>query len=265
MLSTGNLVLLVAPLAVGGVLAALNASSLNDAMERSEAWVRERQKGTSSSSNAFSKYAANPLLWVVVMFCDWTDGFAHRGLKNGVRVSATLYLVAVWLFLLFTALKVVLMLAMVAAVLYVFFKVLASSNDTVREGYESGRRVVDSRVRSEPEDVLDHVGLKGENVYSGTNWFNDELKGRVDDHGNIYRGTNWLNEERIGRIDLDGNVYRGTNFLNEEKVGHIDADGTIHKGTNWFNVKKTGRIDAEGNIHEGTNWFNEQKKGRTGN
>jgi hypothetical protein len=106
--------------------------------------------------------------------------------------------------------------------------------------------------------------LRGQNLYSGTNWFDEELKGRVDEQGNIYKGTNWLNEEKIGRLDNDGNIIRGTHFLNEEVVGRIDNQGNIHKGTNWFNEEKVGRIDKEGAVYQGTNWWNEKKIGRSG-
>lgn len=259
-----NIILLFAPVAIGGILAAINADGLNETTERIEAWTRQRQQRSSSSTGSFSKYVANPLLWSVVRFYDWTDGFSHRGLKNGTRVAVTLYLIAAWLFILYSAVKIAIMLVVGAALLYVIVKILVHSNDDVRQGYNRARRAFDADTPREESDVLGQVGLRGKKVYSGTNWFNEELKGRVDDDGIIYKGTNWFNEERIGRIDDDGDILRGTNFLNEEKVGRIDRDGNLHKGTNWFNEEKTGRIDEDGNVHEGTNWFNEEKKGRTG-
>ncbi len=36
-------------------------------------------------------------------------------------------------------------------------------------------------------------------MYSGTNWFSEELKGRVDEEGTIHEGTNWFNEQKRGR------------------------------------------------------------------
>ena len=101
--------------------------------------------------------------------------------------------------------------------------------------------------------------VKGREIYAGTNWLNEELKGRIDKEGNIYRGTNWLNEEKIGRVDNDGNIFRGTHWLNEKVVGRIDDKGNIHKGTNWLNEEKVGRIDKKGTVYEGTNWLNEKK------
>lgn len=259
-----NILILISPLLVGGIIAAINANSVNGATEKVEAWSRRTQTKVSTKSGWFYRYIINPLLWTIVKFSDWTDSFTHRGLKNGVRVAATLYFIATWCFLIYMAAVIAIVLVIGALVLYIIFKILVNSNDDVKRGYEKGRSVFNSTTQNKNEDATDYAGLKGKKIYSGTNWFNEELKGRVDDEGNIYKGTNWFNEEKIGRIDEDGNIYAGTNFFNEEKVGRIDEDGNLHKGSNWFNEEKTGRIDEDGNIHKGTNWFNEEKKGRTG-
>jgi len=262
--ATINILILVSPLLVGGIIAAINANSVNDTTEKAEAWTRRTQIRVSARRGWFYSYIVNPILWTIVKFSDWTDSFTHRGLKNGARVAATLYLIAAWCFLIYAAFMIAVVLVIGAVIIYIVFKVLVSSNDNVRRGYEIGRGVFNSNKQNRKEDATDFVGLKGKKIYSGTNWFNEELKGRVDNEGNIYKGTNWFTEEKIGRIDEDGNIWKGTNFFNEEKVGRIDKDGNIHKGTNWFNEEKAGRIDKDGNIHKGTNWFNEEKKGRTG-
>ncbi len=253
---TTNIILLVSPVVIGGIIAAINTEGINNSTEKTEAWARRTQTKVSSKSGWFYNYIINPILWIIVKFCDWTDGFTHRGLKNGTRVAATLYMIAAWCFLLYLAFMVVLTIVIVGVILYIIFKVFLSSSDsstTTTYSYEKPER-----------DVSNMVGLKGKKIYSGTNWFNEELKGRVDKDGNLYRGTNWINEEKVGRIDKDGNIYKGSNWLNEEKSGRIDKDGNIHNGTNWLNEEKVGRIDENGNIHKGTNWFNEEKSGRTG-
>jgi len=261
---TINIILLLTPLVIGGVIAALNTESVNNTTEIAESWTRKTQSKVSRKDGWFSSYIANPILWIIVKFSDWTDSFTHRGLKNGVRVTATLYLITAWCFLLYAAFMILLVLAIVAVVLYIIFKVLINSNDDVKQGYEKGQRIFNSNNREREDIVNNYAGLQGKKVFSGTNWFNEELKGRVDDEGNIYKGTNWFNEEKIGRIDEDGNILEGTSFFNEKRVGRIDVDGNLHKGTNWFNEEKTGRIDKDGNIHRGTNWFNEEKTGRSG-
>ncbi len=256
-----NLLLWISPLLIGGIVALLNKDGINEFTEKIEAWIRERQQRTSISSNWFSSYILNSILWVVVKFSDWTDDFTHRGAKNGVRVAATLYFIATWLYILFALLAIAFFIAIAGVIIYIIFKVLLNNNEDFRKGFNAAHGVFGKKER---DDVTNYAGLKGNKIYEGTNWFNEELKGRVDEQGNIYRGTNWFNEDKIGRIDEDGNIFSGTNFFNEEKVGRIDEDGNVHKGTNWFNEEKTGRIDEDGNIHKGTNWFNEEKTGRTG-
>ncbi|MDY0343027.1 MAG: hypothetical protein RBR28_05600 [Lentimicrobium sp.] len=262
---TINILILVSPLLVGGIIAAINANSVNDTTEKAEAWTRRTQINVSAKSGWFYSYIVNPMLWTIVKLSDWTDSFTHRGLKNGVRVASTLYLIAAWCFLIYAAFMVAVILVIGAVVIYIIFKILVNYNEDAKRGYENGLSVFNSNNQNRKEEATDYVGLKGKKIYSGTNWFNEELKGRVDDEGNIYKGRSWFNEEKIGRIDEDGNILEGTNWFNENKVGRIDKDGNLHKGTNWFNEEKTGRIDEDGNIHRGTNWFNEEKTGRTGN
>jgi len=261
---TLNTILFITPLVIGGIIAAINAESANLTIENAVAWTRKTQTKTSIKKDWFSRLIANPILWIIVRLSDSTEDFSNRGIKNGMRIAATLYIIAAWCYILYTALIIAVVIVIAGVILYVVFKVLINSNEDIKRGFEKGQGVLNSNTQGKQEDVNDFSGLKGKKIYSGTNWFNEELKGRVDDEGNIYKGTNWFNEEKIGRIDEDGNILAGTSFLNETKVGRIDEDGNLHKGTNWFNEEKTGRIDEDGNIHKGTNWFNEEKTGRTG-
>lgn len=256
-------ILLVAPLLIGGIIAIVNSDEVNNMTENIEKWLRNAKNNVSLKRAWFSRFILNPILWSFVTFSDWTDDFAHRGLKNGTRVTVSLYLIGVWAYILYAALSFAIMLTIVGVIFYILFKILINSNPDVKKGYDLGRGIFRQSNKKVPEEEK-MVGFRGQNIYSGTNWFNEELKGRVDDEGNIYSGTNWFNEEKIGRIGNDGRIYKGTNLFNEEVVGRIDEDGNIHKGTNWFNEEKTGRIDNDGNIHDGTNWFNEKKTGRAG-
>lgn len=57
--------LLVAPLVVAGIVAAVNSEATNGAARRQagEGW--------------FLGYIVNPVLWMIVKLCDWTDGSTH--------------------------------------------------------------------------------------------------------------------------------------------------------------------------------------------
>lgn len=267
---TIRIIIMILPIVIGGIIAAINTSSVNNLIETSEAWVRRTQKFFSVKKNWFARYLFNPLFWAIVSFYDWNNFFSHQGLKNGACVAATLYILAAWCFLIylivFVAFTIVAIVITLVVIYFILTAVLSSSDNTsgFKQGFEKGKNLVGFSGKKNENNVIDNVGLKGKNVYSGTNWFYEELAGRVDKEGNIYKGTNWFSEEKIGRIDSDGNIYSGTNFFNEESVGRIDKEGNLYKGSNWFSEEKTGRIDKDGNIIKGSNWFNEEKTGRAG-
>jgi hypothetical protein len=255
-----EIALLLLPLIFGALIAALNKDGINNFTEKIESHIRKLQTKIAPKQGRISRFVIKPLLWIIVKLCDWTDSFAHRGLKNGVRVTVTLYILTIWLFLLYTAFIVVAVIIIAMVVIYILLKFIpgGDSESTYVPTPRSFRK-------QEPvkDDIIANVGQKGMKIYAGTNWFNEEMKGRIDDDGNIYKGTSWLSEAKIGRIDDNGNIYSGNNFFNEQKVGRIEKDGTVQKGSNWFTEEKVGRIDEDGNIFKGTSSLNEEKQGRT--
>lgn len=142
---TINILIYASPLIVGGILAILNEDSINDSTEKIEAWTRNAQAKVSAKSNWFYRYVRNPILWAILRFCDWTDSFTHRGLKNGTRVAAILYLIGVWCYLIFAGFIIIVALAIGALTIYIAIKILANSNDEVKRGYEKGQRVFVSK------------------------------------------------------------------------------------------------------------------------
>lgn len=247
----------LSPLLAGAIIAAWNADGVNAATERAEAWVRQAQARAASGDGWFRRWVLNPVLRAVVMSCNWTDGLEHRGIKNGLRVAATIYLVGAWLLVLHVALAITVALVVIAIVLAFATRNLPRGDD----GGDSER----PRVRDDDRrDARFGPAVRGTKFYRGTSWFNEELKGRVDDDGIIYSGTNWFNEERIGRIDDAGTIYRGTTTWNEEKVGRIDKDGTLYRGDSWWSERHAGRVDEEGRVHAGASWLNERRTGRVG-
>jgi len=147
---TINIILLIAPLLIGAVIAAVNAEDLNDLFDRLEAWLRRRKQRTAEQKGWFSKKVIAPLLWSVVAVCDWTTGFLHRGLKTGVRVTAILYVVAVWLLLLYVALIVVLVILAMAAILFVVYLMLNESQGHKASGFSPTN--IGRAVRTAPPD-----------------------------------------------------------------------------------------------------------------
>lgn len=88
---TINILIWILPLLVGGIIAAVNSEDINNTTEKAEAWTRQTQSQVSKKKTLLNRYLINPVLFTIVFFSDWTDSFKHRGVKNGVRVAATLY------------------------------------------------------------------------------------------------------------------------------------------------------------------------------
>jgi len=167
---TLRILILLAPLAIGGIIAAVNADEVNETTENAEAWTRKTQTSVSRKNGWFSRFIANPVLWLIVTFCDWTDSFEHRGLKNGTRVAATLYLVAAWCFVLYAALMLVVVLIVGGIIIYIVFKVLASSNSdsSFSQGFERGNKDHGrGRFRSKDKPRFGQTPKKGVNWLGG--------------------------------------------------------------------------------------------------
>lgn len=251
------------PAICGGVIALINSPKVNDASEKLEGLTRRRQGIVAVKKGFFSKWIVHPPLRIIVKLCGWTDSLAHRGVKNGIRAAAALYVLGFWLLLVVYAFMFVLALIFAVIVVVVALWIMGhmlgdKSRPSLPTIRSSGRQA-----RTGEDEVLAAAGRRGQKIYSGTNWLNEEFRGRVDEKGNIYSGTNWLSEEKVGRIDTDGNIFRGTTWVNEEHVGRIDREGNIQKGTSWLNEAKVGRVDEKGNVYQGTSWLNEKKIGRT--
>jgi len=233
------------PAICGGVIALVNSPRVNDISEKLEALTRRQQGVVSVKKGFFSKWIIHPPLRIIVKLCDWTDSLAHRGLKNGIRIAAALYILGFWLLLLMYAFMFVLALICFAVVVviacWIIGHMLSDKSEQSLPTFRSrGRRAPDE------DEVLPAAGGRGQKIYAGTNWLNEEKIGRIDEEGHIFRGTSWLNEERVGRIDDEGNIQKGTNWLNEEKVGRVDEKGDVYHGTNWLNEKKIGRTEISG-------------------
>ena len=250
---TINTIILLSPIAIGGIIAALNADNVNNITENAEAWTRKTQIKVSSKNGLFSNYIANPILWIIVKFSDWTDSFEHQGIKNGARIAATLYLIAAWLYILFFAFMLLVVLAIGALVLYIVFKVLANSDSDVKQGYEKGSRIIGAvggGKRLNPE-----TGVVQENGMFGWNDTNQRINPET---GNIQtNGFLGWNDSDI-RIDQEsGNIQKDGFF------GYNDTDTRVNTETGI--IQKNGMlgwVDTDERIDPKTG--NHQKKGMFG-
>lgn len=250
---TLNIILLLTPLVIGGIIAAMNSDNVNNTTENAEAWTRKTQSKTSIKEGWFSRYVANPILWIIVKFCDWTDGFTHRGLKNGTRIAATLYLIAAWCFILYAAFMIAVVLVIAGVVLYIVFKVLINSNEDVKNSYEKGRRIVgptgSGRRVNQETGVIQEKGMFG---YNDTDQRIDPETGKVQTKGMF----GWNDTET--RIDQEtGNIQK------EGMFGYNDSETRINPDTGIIQKKGLlGWNDTEERINPETG--KHQKKGLLG-
>lgn len=112
-----NILLVISPLLVGGIIAALNSDKANAATEQAEARVRAWRDRALASRSSFVSILWAPLLKVIVKFFDWTDSFSHRGLKNGVRIAAVLYAIGIWLLLIYTAIVIAIAILIIIGII----------------------------------------------------------------------------------------------------------------------------------------------------
>lgn len=238
---TTNVILIFTPLIIGGIIAALNRDNINDITEKVESWVRKTHSNTASKSGWASRFVANPILWLVVKFCDWTDAFTHRGLKNGTRVTATLYLIAAWVYLFLAAMVILASIAFCALVIYIVFKVLIGSNDNFKQGYETSKVLLSSQNSNSNSEVIKEDldrghsedggnfsiramwanGTPANNVgvmisyiclMSGTDEKRTDIDGWVEFHNHDNApGTIWIHNHNLGDHSLsDGKTYSFT-------------------------------------------------------
>jgi hypothetical protein len=167
------ILLWLSPIIIGGIIAAINSESVNSLTEKVEAWVRRTQGKLSKKQGWFYQYILNPIFWIVVKFSDWTDSFTHRGMKNGTRVAATLYLIVGWCFLLYILFVIVVILIVVGLILYVVFKLLSGSS-------QSDSRYQNTKSAHKCEDC-ENIDISGWGITSKGNGRCKECKGTGHD------------------------------------------------------------------------------------
>jgi hypothetical protein len=212
-------IVLTIPAIAGILVAAVNSDGVNDATERVEAWARTNEAKVRARRGKFSRLVVRPLLLTVAKFSDWTDGFAHRGLKNGARLTGTLYLGMAWLYLMFVLIQVLVAVVIVAAIVVVLLKVL-SNNADVRRGFEAGQRiVVGNPRRGESRESTDFWGNPR------TEHFNRDGRkvGESRDSTDFWYTPRSEHYDRGGR--KAGESRDSTDFWGNPRTEHYDRDG----------------------------------------
>ena len=195
----------------------------------------------------FSRYIANPVLWVIVQFSDWTDDFAHRGLKNGMRVTATIYLIGIWCYLLFVAFVFVLAIGFIILVLYIVFSVMGNSDSSTSQAFERGRRIVGPVSSGERiNQKTGRVEKDGFFGFSETDRRIDPETGKVQKDGFFgWNDTETRIDQENGNIQKDGFFsYNDTGTRINPETGIIQKDGLL----GWTDTDE--RINPETGRHQ---------------
>ena len=242
--------LTLVPTSCGALMILISGSTTPGWFIKFSEWMDRRAAGSRVSDGRFNRFIARPALWSYEALDEQASRVDDVMLRNGAKVASYAFSVIFFCLLLFWIAALVIAVVMLVVVIAVAAFIIDAYNGT------SG---TSSRVSGALKGAFRSSEGK---VYSGTNMFNEQVTGHVDEDGNVYEGSHVFNEQKVGRIDADGNRYEGTNVFNEQKTGRTDEDGNIYEGTNDFNERKTGRVDEDGNIYEGTNMFNERKIGR---
>lgn len=232
---TINILVWISPLLIGGIIAVVNSEEVNNATEKAEAWSRRTQSNASKKKSSINRYLINPVFYTLVAFSDWTDSFIHRGLKNGIRVAATLYLIAVWCFLIYAAFMIAIFLVIVVVVIYVGYKILGmvlnvavSSDSNFSRGYNATRNVIGSGgsgTRTNPESgIIQEKGFLG--------W--QDTDARINPETGQYQKKGFL-----GWNDTETRIDQGTgNIQKKGFLGYNDTDTRINQETGEIEKKE---------------------------
>jgi len=244
--------LLLSPLMIGGIIAAINSEDVNTTTEKAEAWTRRAQANVSTKRGWFSRYIANPVLWLIVQFCNWTDDFAHHGLKNGIRVAATIYLIGIWCYLLFVALVFILVIAFVILALYVVFSIMGSSDSSTSQSFEKGKRIIGpvgaGKRINQDTGRIEEKGFFG---YTETDQRIDPETGKLQTQG--FFGMN----DTETRIDQEtGNIQKNSFFGYNDTNTRINPESGIIQKNGFLGWEDTDeRIDPKTGRHQKNGMF----------
>ena len=221
-----KIIVLVTPLVIGVIIAAINNQWLNGTIEKVEPWVRRRQQSAAQKRGWFSKFVTHPPLWTITKFCDWTDGVAHRGLRSGLRVTATLYAIAAWLFVLYVAFIVVVVILVLFVCLLVLGLILK-----LKEGTSPGRASSDDTRRAmhdgRSEEKETFLGGKYTQYYDkeGDAVATEEVKERL--LGGQYVQCYDKDGNEIGTKELKETLFGGTYVQQYDEEGNKVGTATF--------------------------------------
>lgn len=227
-----NILLVISPLIIGAIIAFLNSDKANGATEQAEARVRAWRNRALASHSNFVSIVWAPLLKVIVKFFDWTDGFSHRGLKNGVRIAAVLYVIGIWLLLIYTAIVI----AIAVLVIIGIIKLLSAMAENAGESSEE----------SDPESNQPRHRVRATPP--------SDLKSRSGNSIRVNQDTGVVEEEGVfgwkAVLNANGNRERV-----DPETGVRQEEGFFGWNNRLGNDGDQERVNLETGIHEKAGFF----------
>ncbi|MBZ0092036.1 MAG: hypothetical protein K8F27_07430 [Sulfuricellaceae bacterium] len=236
--ATINALILVSPLVVGGAIAAINSNGINDTTENIEAWTRRTQTNVSAKRGWFYRYVLNPILWVLVKFSDWSDSFAHRGAKNGIRTTAALYLITAWCFLIYVAVAIIVGIVMIIAMIYIASLFLGGESNSSEE---------DNHVSERKRQL---VGPRGTRLVKEGLFLDTPTGTKITEDGRIVKEGIFSDTPTGMKIDEDGRLVKEGIFSDTPTGTKINDKGQIVQEGLFVDSPSGTKIDSDGRIVE---------------
>ena len=181
--------------------------------------------------------------------CDWTDSLAHRGLKNGIRIAAALYILGFWLLLLIYAFMFVLALICVAVGLVIALWIVghmlgdkSESNAPAWSPRTKGSNEDQDNMSKKSEASISFSirivndkgeGVSGVRVYVQYNVFGGSATDETDDGGWAHFTQVGFDEMIMQRTTLKEIGVKGTTIAKDVTVNNGDTLSYTLPHTFW--------------------------------
>lgn len=234
----------LAPVFIGVILALLNSTPINDFVDRTVTAMNGRLGITSANGGRVNNYLVSPFLFSVLKMASFANAIQHGGLRRGAIVMAALYVLEAFVLLAYLAVSIVIALMIIALA----FLVVGFIFSQMGGGNSSGR---DYSSMMGPRGSRSTSGFMGIDLPNGT---------RVNDEGQIMKeGVFWDSPTGM-KIDDKGRLVEEGTFFDSPTGTKIDKDGRIVE-EGWLIDTPTGkRIDRDGNVIE-EGWLFDTKTG----
>ena len=231
----GMAVLLIAPFAIGALLAVLRLPAVSDALHRLENWFTRGRANAARSQGKWARFVKRPFFGCCGALWRWTAQVADMHLKAALRLTALIFVGVAVVGLAIMAAYILIVIAMIAIALSLIVGALYL---WANSGSSGGKRTV-------TRNTTDWLGRpKQEHFVDG------------EKVGETVHDTDWLGRPKLVHKDAEGHKTGeskpDTDWLGNPIMVDRDADGnkvgTSRPDTDWLGNPITVHRDADGNV-----------------